>query len=156
MMTAPCSCAMAIAIADLPAAVGPQMTRTLLPSEAPFELIPGDLHDRRSTVHVVRGKRSRRERDEQGPHLAGRQGVAGLDGRLARHRRGQALVACGGAGQPVARECVECFANAPERIEAGMRHGDSRYDERMTAERLDLEPQSLQQLAVRLERVGFG
>src|SRR5688572_22642680 len=107
MMSAPCDSASAIAIADFPAAVGPQMMRTLLSSETSLELIPRDLHDRRPAVHVVCGQRRRCESDEQRLHLAERELIARLDGGLARDRRGKPFVTRRGTRQPVAGERVE-------------------------------------------------
>src|SRR5215207_7226689 len=86
MIAAPLAVASAIAIADFPAAVGPQTTRrvvphesaggrrvsgslSLLPSKPALELVPRELHDRGSPVHVVRGQRRPRELDEQRAHL---------------------------------------------------------------------------------------
>ena len=48
-------------------------------------------------MHVVRGQRGARERDEQRAHLPRRERIARLDGRLARHRRRQPLAGKAGA-----------------------------------------------------------
>src|SRR5437868_6631903 len=94
-------CASHMATADFPAAVGPQMTGTTraraepvvsAPTEATLELIPREVHDGGTAVNVVRRQRAVAQRDEQRAHLRLRQRVAGLDGRLARNRRGQLLV----------------------------------------------------------------
>src|SRR4051812_26542552 len=86
----------------LPAAVGPQITRMaspcaaspapLLPAKAALELGPRELHDGGAAVHVVRGQARLAECDEERAHLALRELVARLDGRLARDGRREALV----------------------------------------------------------------
>src|SRR5512141_1262815 len=96
--SSPISRANHIAAAVLPAAVGPQITRTgtsfrasttrdacalLLPAKAALELRPAQLHDRRTAMHVVRGQPGVAERDEERAHLALRELVACLDRRLA-------------------------------------------------------------------------
>jgi len=63
----------AMAVAVFPPAVGPQMTRMtsrLLSAKAALELGPGQLHDRRPAVHVVRRKTCVAECDEECAHLA--------------------------------------------------------------------------------------
>ena len=57
------------AIALFPAAVGPQTTSTSSSAEAALNLVPPELHDRGTAVHVVRGKRRVAEGDEQRSHL---------------------------------------------------------------------------------------
>src|SRR6266571_6964802 len=81
------------AIADFPAAVGPQITRMLPSAKSPLELVPRELDHRRSPVHVVGGKCRARERDEQRPHLTRRHLVSGLDRGLAGDGCRQPLVA---------------------------------------------------------------
>src|SRR5213076_1171755 len=90
-----------MATADLPDAVGPQMTgivaggaggRTSAPAEAPLELIPREVDDRGPPVHVMRRKRAIPQRDEERAHLPSGQGVAGLDRGLACDRRGEMLM----------------------------------------------------------------
>src|SRR3954464_14289569 len=98
MMARPVDSATLSAISDFPAAVGPQMTRTSAPAETSFKLVPGDLHDRRATVHVVRGQRGIAERNEQSAHLAERQLLPCLDGCLARDGRGEMLMTLGRGG----------------------------------------------------------
>src|SRR5688500_18995941 len=93
MITAPWRAARASAMADLPAAVGPPMTRTLSPAKPALALVPGQLHDRRSPVHIVRGQGGGAEGQEQCAHLAEGEDIARLDGRLACHRSGESLVA---------------------------------------------------------------
>src|SRR4029450_4886910 len=115
-MTAPYRSASSMASADLPAPVGPQMTRTLLSPEAPIELIPRDLHDRRSAVHVVRWQGGAGETHVERLHLSGRQDVTGLDRRLAGDRRGESLVPRCRARHAIARERIERIAQAPQRI----------------------------------------
>src|SRR6478672_7989206 len=81
----------------LPAAVGPQITRTTgrassLAAKAPLELGPRELHDRRPAVDVVRRQLRLAERDEQRAHLAGGELVARLDRRLAGDGRREPFV----------------------------------------------------------------
>src|SRR5919201_6482663 len=102
--------ASAMAMADFPAAVGPQMTRSLPSAKAALDLVPGELHDGGSAVHVVRRQLGSGEGDEERAHLGGREQVAGLDRRLAGERGSQSLVPRGGSGQPVARQRVERLA----------------------------------------------
>ena len=73
-------CASRVAIADFPEAVGPQITGIVAlprasPSsaspEAALELIPGQLYDCLTTMHVVRGQPAAVQRDEQRAHLRG-------------------------------------------------------------------------------------
>src|SRR5688500_4694756 len=155
MTTAPYRSASARASDDLPAAVGPQMTRTLSSAKSAIELVPRELHDRGASVHVVRRETRRRERQEQRAHLARREDVAGLDGRLARDGRGEALVPGRGARHAVAGERIECLAKAAQGIEAWMRHRHAGDDQRVSTEHLDLEAEQLERLAVALERVAL-
>src|SRR5690349_7714669 len=107
----------------LPDAVGPQMTgitRRSLPAKAPLELRPGELHDGGAAVDVVRGELRGTERDEQGAHLARRQLVARLDGRLACNGGGESLVARVRARVTVAGEGGERLAQATLGVEARM------------------------------------
>src|SRR4051794_6973952 len=99
----------------LPAAVGPHttgMTGALLATKTALELGPRELNDRRATVHIVRGQPRLAERDEQCAHLAGGQLVTRFDGSLARHRRGESLVARVGGRRAITRERGERLAQA--------------------------------------------
>src|SRR5689334_19210220 len=154
MIASYCS-ASSMASADLPAPVGPQMTRTLLASETSIELIPGDLHDRGTAVHVVRGQRGIGETDVERLHLRRRQNVAALDRGLARDRRRQSLVARRGARHTIARESVERVAQTTQRVEPRMRHRYGRDDDRVAPERLDLEAELHERVAVRLESIAL-
>src|SRR5687768_14805634 len=111
-MDAPWRRAMPMASDDLPAAVGPAMTRRSASAKAALELVPPDTDDGRAPVHVVRGERRAGERDVQRAHLVGRERIAGLDRRLAGHGRRQSLVTRGAAGDAVAGERVEGVAQA--------------------------------------------
>jgi len=61
-------------------------------------------------MDVVRGKRRGRESDVECLHLGRGQRVARLDGRLARDRRGEPLVARGGTRHSIAGQRVERLA----------------------------------------------
>jgi hypothetical protein len=156
MIVAPYSRASVAAIEDLPAAVGPQMTRTLFPSKSPLQLVPRELDDSRAAVHVVRGEFRITERCEKCPHLALRERFARLDGGLARNGRREMLVTRSGTRDPVARQRIERLPQAALGIESTMRHRDCVHDERASAEAFNLESDSLEIFAVRLERIGFG
>src|SRR6476469_5404918 len=144
-----------MASADFPAPVGPQMTRTLLSPETPIELIPGDLHDRGSPVHIVGGQRGVGETDVERLHLGGRQEVAAIDGGLARDGRRETLVARRGAGHAVAGERVERITETAQRVEPRVWHRHGRHDNRVPPERLDLETELRERVAVRLERIAL-
>src|SRR5687767_9160560 len=73
MIDAPTSSARRIASADLPDAVGPQMTGTLLSAESPIEFIPGQANDARAAVDVVRRECSGEQRAKQRLHLVRRE-----------------------------------------------------------------------------------
>src|SRR5688572_26283170 len=90
MIDAPNRSASASAIADLPAAVGPQITRSSstrsdeesrrsAAAETSLDLVPRQADDRGPPVHVVGGERRASERDEERAHLACGELVAGLD-----------------------------------------------------------------------------
>src|SRR6185503_13681750 len=89
------------AIVDFPAAVGPQMMRSLSPAKAALDLVPGEMNDRRATVDVVRREHCVAKRCEERPHLALRELLASLDGRFAGDGRRQPLVLGGGAGNAI-------------------------------------------------------
>src|SRR3569623_2372105 len=77
--------ASAIASADLPAPVGPQMMRSASASaKSALDLVPRQLHDRAPAVDIVCRQRSGRERDEKRTHLARRQNITRHDRSLAR------------------------------------------------------------------------
>src|SRR4029079_3587181 len=145
-----------IATVLLPAAVGPQITRTSASAETAVKLVPGQLHDRRATVDVVRGKRRVAQRGEQGTHLRGRQRVAGLDRRLASDRGGESLMPLVHAGLAVAGNRRQRLAKAALRIEARMRHWNGAKDEGMSAEPLDLKPKPVEHFTIPLVRLGLG
>ena len=149
-------------MADLPDAVGPQMTGMVTsdaeasaPPETALELIPRELNDDGPAVNVVRGQRAVAERHEQGAHLLGRERVTSLDGRLARDRRGKMLMARGARRRPVAGESRQGIPQTPLRIEPRMRGRDSMDDDGLPAELRELVPERLQEIAVRVERFGF-
>src|SRR4029453_1953336 len=129
--------------------------RTLLSPEAAIELIPRDLHDRRSAVHVVRWQGGAGETHVERLHLSGRQDVTGLDRRLAGDRRGESLVPRCRARHAIARERIERIAQAPQRIEPRMRHRHGRHYDRVASEWLDLEAQLRERVTVRLEGVAL-
>src|SRR5687767_4676318 len=155
MIVAPYSRVRLAAIADLPAAVGPQITRTLLPAKPSVQLVPSDLHDRGPPVHVVRGQLRVAERREQGAHLRNRKGVPGFDRCLACDRGSKVLVPGRGAGHSITCQRVESLSQALLGIESAMRHRDRVDDQRASAESLDLEAELFEILAVGVERVGF-
>src|SRR5581483_8368454 len=132
------------------------MTATSTAAESALNLVPGELHDGRATVHVMRGELRVAERDVERAHLARREEIARLDGRLARDGGREALVARVDAGLAVAGERGERLAHAAFGIEPRMRHRHGAHDERMTAEPLDLEPEPLEQLAIALEGLALG
>src|SRR4249919_1096136 len=101
-----------MASADLPAPVGPQMTRTLLSSEAPVELIPGDLHDRGPTMHVVGRQRRGGETHVERLHLRRRERVASFDGGFARDGGGEAFVASSRTRHTIAGERIQRVSQA--------------------------------------------
>src|SRR5690242_4231613 len=138
-----------------PAAVGPQMMRSSASTKAALDLVPGEMHDRRAAVDVVRRERRGGEGDVQRAHLTERERIASLDGGLAGERRREMLVARGGRRVSTPCERVERFAQAARRIEAGVRHGDAAHDERMSTEALDLEAQPLEEIAMLLEGVSL-
>ena len=62
----------------------------------------------------------------------------------------------GGSGDTIAGESIECLAQTTLGIEARMRHWDATDDEGVSAKSFDLEPETLQVLAIRFERITFG
>src|SRR6185312_6067771 len=148
--------ASAIASALFPAPVGPVITRSLTPAKASLELVPGQLHDGRPAVYVVRRQRRAREGRVERAHLVGRERVAGLDRGLARERGGEMLVTRRRRWRPVPGERGERVAQAARRIEAWVRHGDGADDERVSAESFDLEAEALEQGAMLIECIAFG
>src|ERR1051325_11882291 len=116
---------------DFPAAVGPQMTGIVLKdpgsgvlsatAEAALELIPGEIHDRRTTVSVVRRQLALAQRDEQRAHLVARETVAGFDGCFARHRRGEVLVSRSSGRRAISGQRRQRIAQTTLGVEAWMR-----------------------------------
>src|SRR5919108_4883718 len=127
------------ASADFPAAVGPQMMRRSVSAKPAVDLVPREMNDRGSTVHVVRWKHGRSERRVERAHLVGRERVARLDCRFACDGRCKSLVSLRVASEPVASERIESFAQTPLSVEARMRHRHGANDERVTAEPFDLK-----------------
>src|SRR5438093_93838 len=151
--------ARAIASTLFPAPVGPQMTgttRTSTPAKTPLELVPGEVDNGGAAMHVVRGKTRRRERDEQRAHLGWRQRIPRLDRGLTRDRRSEPLVSRVGRGSTIAAERGERLAQAPFSVEARVRHRNAADEQRVAPKALELEAQTFEQGAVRLERVGLG
>jgi len=129
---------------------------TSAPAETPLNLVPGELHDRRASMDIVRRQRRITQRDEERAHLAWRERIAGFDRGLTRDGRGELLVLCVRARFAIPRERRERLAKTPFRIEARMRHRDRAHDQRMSAKAFDLEAESLERRAVPLERIGLG
>src|SRR5690348_15632737 len=158
MATSPAA-ASAIARADFPAAVGPTMTRMTSSrrasgaTKAALHLAPGELHDRRAAMHVVRREPRVAQRDEERAHLVGRERVPRLHRGLARHGREHALVSRGGGGDAIAGEGRERLAEATLRVEATMRRGDGVDRDGVAAEGRDLVAHALEFGAMPLERV---
>ena len=115
------------------------------------------MHDRRSTVDVVRGKRRVAQRDEERAHLARRQRVARLDRRLARDRRGEPLVL---RAQRRRRDRRSAQSSVSRRHRSASKRGCGIGTvwtmQRVAAESFDLESQPLEVLAIRVERFALG
>src|SRR5688500_11545200 len=156
MIIPPCLAASARAIADLPAAVGPQMTRMLASAKPALELVPGELHDRRAPVDVV-GRQGRSAKgDEERAHLAKRENVSRLDGGLAGDGRGEPLVTRRGGRQAIPGQRIERIPQASLGVEPGMRHRHRMHDQCVAAELVDLESEAFHEVAIRLECLAFG
>src|SRR4051812_25113706 len=138
--------------ADLPAAVGPAITRMSASAKTSLELVPGEAHDCRATMHVVRGKSGCAQRDVERAHLRRREQVAGFDRRFTGDGGRKLLVLRRGGRLAVSGEGGEGLAQTALRVEARMRHRYAVHEQRVAAESLDLEAQSLEQRAIRLER----
>src|ERR1035437_1434119 len=147
--------ARAIASADFPAAVGPQMMRSSAPAEASLELIPADLDDSTPPMHVVRGERRARERDVERAHLRWRERVSRLDRRLARDGRREALVPRETTAEAVAGQRCQRVAQASFRIEPLVRHRHAVDEQCVPSESLDLETETREQVAMLLESLGL-
>src|SRR5438876_9112169 len=129
-----------IAIADLPDAVGPQMTGMVVsalvdvepaspPSKATLELIPGEMDDGRPTVHVVRSQLALAQRDEQRAHFLRGKRVTGFDGRLAGDGGRKMLMTRRGRGRTVAGERRQRIAETALRVESRMRRRHRMHDD---------------------------
>src|SRR3954468_17901061 len=95
-----------IATALFPAAVGPQMTRTgSASSEATLNLVPRELHDRRSAVDVVCGQGRVAKCDKQRAHLAWRERITRFDRGFAGNGRGQTFMLRVRPRVAIARQC---------------------------------------------------
>src|SRR5215204_5780033 len=69
MIVAPCASAIAIAIADFPAAVGPQTTGSLTTTKTAVQLVPRESDDRRASVYVMGRECRARKSAEERLHL---------------------------------------------------------------------------------------
>src|SRR5436190_94001 len=164
MIVMPRRIASHIAIADFPDAVGPQMTGIVAgsatpgsaPAKAPLELIPRQVDDGGAAVYVVRGQDALTQRHEQGPHLLRRERVARLDRGLACDGRRKMLTSRARARDPIAGERRERVTQAALGVEARMRRGNGVNDHGLAAELAELVTQRLQQIPMRIERVGLG
>jgi hypothetical protein len=102
------------------------MTRigvSLLSAKAALELGPGELHDRRPSVHVVRGQSRVAECNEERAHFALRKLVARLYRGLARHGRGKPLVLRVRRAGAITDEGRQRLAQTPLGVEPRMRIG---------------------------------
>src|SRR5688500_6646353 len=117
MIAAPCSSASSRASDDFPAAVGPQMIRSLPSSKPPLYLFPGEMNNRGPAMYVVRRKSRVAERGKERPHLPLRQLFSSLDCRLAGNRGGETFVLGGSTSDPIAGQSVKRLAQAALRIE---------------------------------------
>ena len=155
-MLAPNFAASVRAIADLPAAVGPQMTRTLSPAEAPLNFLPGEMHDNRSAVDVVRGELRPGECHKKRAHLGLAELIASFDCRFARDSCRKALVLCATAGAAISSQCRQCVAQTTLGIEARMRHWHRSDQECVSSKSLGLKTELLENRPVLLKRFRFG
>src|SRR5690606_13027881 len=122
-MAQPFRAAIRSAIADLPAAVGPQMTRSARSSapEASLELIPAEVYEDGAAVHVVCGKPAAPKVAVESLHLVMRECVTSLHRGLARNGCRQQLVPRVHAGHTVAGERVESLTQTSLGVEPGVR-----------------------------------
>src|ERR1700693_4992214 len=144
-----------IATADLPAAVGPQITRSLSPAKAPLYLVPGEMNDRGAAVHVVRGERGIPQCREERAHLPLRQLLASLDCRLAGDGGRESLVLCRRSRDAVASQRVQRFTQTTLGIKALVRHWHGVDDERVSPKSLYFETQALEILPIGVERLAL-
>ncbi len=145
--------ASASATAVFPTAVGPTSTGTLAPAKPALQLLPGQLHDRGAAVHVVRRQIGGEEAEQQLAHLPLVQPLPRLDRGAAGVGGGEALQPVGPAAEPPARQVGDHLAEAGRGVEARVRRGHRVDHHRAAAERLGLEPDAAQLLAVGLDRV---
>src|SRR2546423_713277 len=144
-----------IAIVDFPAAVGPQMMRSLSSAKTPLDLVPGEMNYRRASVHVVCWQSGVSQRREQRSHLTLRQLVTGFDRRLARDCCGETLVLGGRPCDAVSSQRIERFPQAFLGVEARMRHWNGIHNQSVPTETFDLEADPLEVIAIRIERLAL-
>src|SRR5205085_1632668 len=95
------------ATADLPAAVGPQMMRSLSPAKATLDFVPGEVDDRRASVDVVRRQSRVAQGREQRAHLSLRELFTRFYRRFAGDGGRQPLVLGRSAGDPVSGQRIQ-------------------------------------------------
>jgi hypothetical protein len=83
-IAAPYRAARSSAMPDFPAAVGPQMMRSLTAPKPSLYFVPGEVDDRRSPMYVMSGQSGVAKGREQRAHLALRQFFSSLDRGFAR------------------------------------------------------------------------
>ena len=102
-------------------------------------------------MHVVRRECRRDQRAEECLHLVRRQRFAGLHCCLAGDGRDEQLVARVRGRAAIAAQRGERFTEAAQCVKSFVRRGDRVDDDRVAAERFELEPQSRKGVPVLLE-----
>ena len=106
-------------------------------------------------MNVVRGEPGVAQRREERAHLSLRKLFSRLDRSLAGDRGGKSLVLRRSPRNAVARQRVECLAQAALGVEARVRHRHRIHDQSVAAEALHLETQPLEIVPVRVESLAL-
>src|SRR5438094_3335283 len=133
---------------DHPGGWGNADTRSSTPPKPPLQLIPGQLHDRRPPVHVVRRERRRQEPAHELAHLLDLEPLACLDRCPTGEAGREALESVGPAAEAAAREIRYQLLEAARRVKPRVRVGSRVHDHGPPGKRLDLVSHAPQQLPV--------
>src|SRR5439155_23600048 len=111
-----------------PGGWGKPDTRSSPPPNPPVQLIPGQLHDRRPPVHVVRRERRRQEPAHELAHLLDLEPLACLDRCPPGEAGREALESFGPAAEAAAPEIRYQLLESARRVKPRVRGGGLFHD----------------------------
>src|SRR4029079_10411236 len=132
------------------------MIFSLSTAKAALDFFPGEMDYRRATVNVMGGKSGIAQCSKQRAHFTLRQLFSRLDSGFARNRAREPFVPGGSARDAIPGQRVESLSQTTLGVEAWMRHRHGVDDQRVSTKTLDLEPETLEIVAICVKCLALG